>query len=235
MDGGDAFVDPLLYEKLRNSGCRMSLVNFDPSSFFSNTPLHNWVELNLPWLEKGPFWYSHVTDLFRLAALWKYGGWYIDTDIVVLKEFFSLRNCLAYQLIGDNTLNNAISHFEAGHPFLAAVMEHITLEYNIGEWVSAGPGAVTSVLRTWEYKNCPGHKCVNLLPYFTFYPFGWDYEGLMSNHSQTTVDEKVNASYAIHFWNKITSSQKMHESSIIFNNYKKNCKLCLVLPDTASN
>jgi lactosylceramide 4-alpha-galactosyltransferase len=227
-DGG-ASIDRLLYEKFRSSACTMTVMNFDPSTFFSSTPLESWVDANLSWLKEGPYWYRHLTDLFCLAAIWKYGGWYLDTDFIVLKPFVSLRNCFAYRTKDDESFNNAIFHFEAGHPFLTAVMRHVILVYNREELVSAGPQAFSTVLNSWDYQNCDMHLCVTILPYYAFYPYDWNF-ALLSENDQKTL-EPLNTSFAIHFWNMITAKEIMHESSIIYSSYKRNCKLCLVPPD----
>ena len=51
---------------------------------------------NLNWLQHSGFFYSHLSDFFRTAVTWKYGGWYLDYDVVVLKPLDKLKNVIAY-------------------------------------------------------------------------------------------------------------------------------------------
>ena len=42
----------------------------------------------------GNTFFSHITEIIRLATLWKYGGVYLDTDVVVMRELDNLHNAV---------------------------------------------------------------------------------------------------------------------------------------------
>lgn len=55
---------------------------------------------NIEEWKKGPYFFSHITEIIRLASLYKYGGVYLDTDVIVMRDLGSLRNCLGTELAG---------------------------------------------------------------------------------------------------------------------------------------
>lgn len=57
---------------------------------------------NIEEWKKGPYFFSHITEIIRLASLYKYGGVYLDTDVIVMRELDSLRNCLGTELAGEH-------------------------------------------------------------------------------------------------------------------------------------
>ncbi|KAK8968402.1 hypothetical protein KSP40_PGU002163 [Platanthera guangdongensis] len=56
----------------------------------------------------------HYSELVRLAALYKYGGVYLDSDLIVLKPLYSLKNsiCIVDQRDGNSTFSGAVMAFE---------------------------------------------------------------------------------------------------------------------------
>ena len=44
--------------------------------------------------KNGEYFFSHITEIIRLATLWKYGGVYLDTDVVVMRELDNLHNAV---------------------------------------------------------------------------------------------------------------------------------------------
>ena len=46
------------------------------------------------------YFFSHITEIIRLATLWKYGGVYLDTDVVVMK-LDNLHNAVGAELAGE--------------------------------------------------------------------------------------------------------------------------------------
>jgi hypothetical protein len=84
-------------------------------------------------------------NLFRCALLHRLGGWWVDTDVILLKQdmpsetFFFARE-------DDPHVNNAIMKFPAGHALLAAAVEYCR---NTGEgavWGQTGPRLLTRLV-----------------------------------------------------------------------------------------
>ncbi|KAG4936843.1 hypothetical protein JHK84_050950 [Glycine max] len=67
--------------------------------------------------------FQNLSNLMRLAALYKYGGVYLDIDVVVLKPLSLLRNFIGAQCMDAGNkhwtrLNNAVLIFDMNHPLL---------------------------------------------------------------------------------------------------------------------
>ena len=44
--------------------------------------------------------YVHIADVLRVLLVYKYGGFYFDTDFVILKSLKGLRNVIASDQVG---------------------------------------------------------------------------------------------------------------------------------------
>lgn len=78
---------------------------------------------------------SHVTfsDVLRVAILFKYGGTYVDTDIITLKEHPISENCPNFVLFEEpGSINGAMMRFQARHNVLQVIGERL------GELVTIG-------------------------------------------------------------------------------------------------
>ncbi|CAL2243579.1 unnamed protein product [Prunus armeniaca] len=64
-----------------------------------NTPAEFWLEeLKTGRTDPGYIPLSqNLSNLIRLAMLYKYGGIYLDTDLIILKDFSGLRNAIEAQ------------------------------------------------------------------------------------------------------------------------------------------
>ncbi|XP_049869415.1 lactosylceramide 4-alpha-galactosyltransferase-like [Pectinophora gossypiella] len=110
------FVGPVTHEKL-TTGILSSLQAYENvviarvylSQIVKDTPLERVLTENL--LETSEYRYAHVSDIIRLLLLWKFGGVYMDLDIVVLKPFDDLGPDFA-GLDAPNSVNTAVMGFK---------------------------------------------------------------------------------------------------------------------------
>ena len=63
----------------------------------------------------------HLSDIFRLAVLARYGGWYSDLDTVTVAASTQLANTVGDAGTGFVANGNLI--FSAGHSFLASLLQ----------------------------------------------------------------------------------------------------------------
>lgn len=68
----------------------------EPEKIFKDTPLDRWAQRISEWKQSSNY-FSHVTDAMRLALLWKYGGVYLDTDAIVIRNLEGVRNAVGVQ------------------------------------------------------------------------------------------------------------------------------------------
>ena len=73
-----------MFSRYTDAGHSIHLVRYHETELFDGTPLME-LARNLRRWRKSKYFFSHYTDAFRLAVLWKYGGVYIDFDVLVLK------------------------------------------------------------------------------------------------------------------------------------------------------
>lgn len=74
---------PVLHQ-LRQHGYNVCVRPYNLSSMLAGTPSAPWLSRMDEW-RRGPYFYSHVTDVLRLAILFRHGGVYLDSDIILLR------------------------------------------------------------------------------------------------------------------------------------------------------
>lgn len=68
---------------LKRANVRFKYLN--AAEFSQNTPLDEWIHSDK--LAKSKFLVSHTSDVLRYLTLWKFGGTYLDLDVIVVKSF----------------------------------------------------------------------------------------------------------------------------------------------------
>lgn len=155
---------------------------------------------------------SHTSDALRLLLLWKYGGTYIDTDMIVRLELNQLPPNFICRDHG--FLNGAIINLDKkqGHNFANMFMQDMVDNFNGLEWGENGPLMFQRVLSklcgTENVKKM--HKCegFNILPDEFCYPIkGVDWMDLFDENSTKKVMNKIEYSFVVHFWNKLSQKK----------------------------
>mmetsp|Transcript_3605 Transcript_3605/g.14184 ORF Transcript_3605/g.14184 Transcript_3605/m.14184 type:complete len:1047 (-) Transcript_3605:60-3200(-) len=228
-------VDDEFGSVLLEGNCTMYLLPFDHMTFFHGTPLDSWMDANQDRIVSGPFWRSHQTDFFRSAVLWKYGGWYIDADVLFLRPLSGLQNCVSFESKTTRIVNNAISTFSRNHMVLTATMTYITTSYEPKNWLGAGPGALSDVLGTWYATNCVGPACVKIMPLQTFFPLGIFDPIFSPDMSRDGVGQSVGDAYGIHLWNSRTHTLIPTPMSVYTQLYRENCITCILARNASTD
>lgn len=69
--------------------------------------------------------WAFVSDYVRIYALYKYGGWYLDTDVEILKPLATFEcNRLVIGTDDGGYLAGALIGSEPGHPYLKAMLNY---------------------------------------------------------------------------------------------------------------
>ena len=124
-----ASVDPKVVEAMKKANCSLEVKPFEPQSFFEGSPFEAFARGNLSTLLAGTFNTTQVTNLLRATALWRNGGWYLDTDVVVLRPLTGLQNVVG--LAGDADLvNGAVMHL----PKQSGLVDALAREAPVGRW-----------------------------------------------------------------------------------------------------
>ena len=150
---------------------------------------------------KYPNFYVHQTGLLRMYLMFKYGGFYLDTDVIVISDRFRyLRNVLGKQ--GPHEVNDAVLQFSRGHPFMAYSLREYFINYDPDTWAGNGPDLITRLLG--QLDDCQAlyqQSCeVTVLHASAFQPIPFPemMEALHGNEFNFTEEN-----YAFHYNNKI--------------------------------
>ncbi|HJR08409.1 MAG TPA: glycosyltransferase [Pyrinomonadaceae bacterium] len=143
--------------------------------------------------------WSRLSNYVRLHALYTEGGFYLDTDVEVVKSLTPLleHKCvLGFQLAEEQVdwVNSAVLGAEAGHHFLQRGMELTLKLYDDEGEFYRGPAIATAVLkelglRTYGLQEIGG---VTLYPTEYFYPYPW--------FDKFSPDCTTENTYCIHHW-----------------------------------
>ncbi|CAN7075511.1 unnamed protein product [Brassica oleracea var. botrytis] len=180
---------------------------------------------------------QNLSNLMRLAYLFKFGGVYLDTDMIVLKSFKRLRNVIGAQTLEPvsrnwTRLNNAVLIFDKDHPLLLKCIEEFALTFNGNVWGHNGPYLVSRVARAVE--GNVGYNFTVMTP-SAFYSVNWvEIEKLFKvprtekdlKRVQVKVLEMQRRSYGLHLWNKFSSKFEIEEGSAMDKIVTDHCVIC---------
>ncbi|XP_076882314.1 uncharacterized protein LOC143530745 [Bidens hawaiensis] len=180
---------------------------------------------------------QNISNLLRLCLLYKYGGVYVDTDVIVLRSFTRLRNAIGAQSVDVSSknwsrLNNAVMVFDKMHPLVYKFIEEFSLTFNGNKWGHNGPYLVSRVVQRLQGR--PGYN-FTVLPPMAFYPLNWDRVRVLFRGPKNETDarwlkvkfEQIrNQSYALHLWNKQSRGLSIEEGSIVRKILLDHCVFC---------
>ena len=135
---------------------------------------------------------AHIADIIRMAALWEYGGIYIDFDVIAFRSFdpFLSMEATAIPKQGDYGLCNAVIISQPRAPFLRRWMEEYRY-FQDSEW------SVLSVDRPRELAES-GVPNITMLPEEQFFLPSWEMFHNHLIHIGKSWDTSNNT--AVHLW-----------------------------------
>ncbi|KAM4862871.1 alpha-1,4-N-acetylglucosaminyltransferase [Urocitellus parryii] len=176
------------------------LLPLDMKKLLEDTPLYSWyTRINA---STQAYWLHVSSDASRLAIIWKYGGVYMDTDVISIRPIPE-ENFLAAQ--SSRYSSNGVFGFLPHHPFLWGCMENFVEHYNSKIWGNQGPILITRMLKLWcklgDFQGLSDLRCLNLsfLHPQRFYPIS--YPQWRRYYEVWDRDLSFNDSYALHLWN----------------------------------
>ncbi|GAB5371561.1 hypothetical protein AAMO2058_001590600 [Amorphochlora amoebiformis] len=230
----DVSFEPKFQNALRSKGCNVQKKNIDIREYIAELPIHTWVQENWADFSSG---YGFESDLLRLALLYKEGGWYLDTDILLLKPMPKVENAAGFwHKCG---VNNAVLHSTKGNSLLLKVMAKIPKFFNKHQWVSIGPYMLTSV---FGGHRCPENythqavassspsECIDILPRTAFYYVGVGNTRPLFNttdgETYNSAKKRMGDMFLLHFWNSQSKMLKIQKDSIMDRLHRENCVVC---------
>jgi lactosylceramide 4-alpha-galactosyltransferase len=194
---------------------------------FEWTPLYPW------WTEEFKFatspWRTiHLSDAARLAFLYKYGGMYLDLDMMLVRPTFDLDvNFVAIQYYSnDDGVGTAVLKFQRMHPFLTKWLYAIPGKYDEGDRATIGSNLLTQLLMPYCQLDVPdvkktlheiaGKYCDYQLKVFapdTFYPIPWtSWKTIFNTASDNSISIRLlnnTNTHGFHYWNELSQKSRI--------------------------
>ncbi|KAL5774515.1 hypothetical protein ACOSP7_012072 [Xanthoceras sorbifolium] len=180
---------------------------------------------------------QNLSNLLRLSLLYKFGGIYLDTDVIVLRSLSELRNTIGAQTMDSETrnwtrLNNAVLIFDKNHPLLVKFIQEFALTFDGNKWGHNGPYLVSRVVS--RVSGRPGFN-ITVLPPSAFYPVDWSrirsfFQGPRNEKHSKWLHNKLelirSQSFTVHLWNRQSKCLQVEEKSILHHIMLDCCIFC---------
>ncbi|XP_031353901.1 lactosylceramide 4-alpha-galactosyltransferase-like isoform X2 [Photinus pyralis] len=165
---------------------------------------------------------SHASDVLRYLSLWKYGGIYLDLDVIVIKPLQDLPANYAGSESENNVAAGVINFSPdgRGHGFAQRCLEDLRRNFRGKDWGYNGPGVITRLLKNlcgvkkakdMLKKDCRGFK---VYPPEAFYPVEWwNWKMYFDSKYNEKMLNITRNSYVIHVWNKHSVNTKIKINS----------------------
>lgn len=120
--------------------------HIQPDNYVKNTPLEAWYAKGA--LKKSRWPNSHMSDILRYLTLWKYGGIYLDLDVVVTTSLEDLTNFAGAE-DWDDVAAGVIGFdmSELGRRIADACVRDLKKNFRGDLWGNNGPGVITRTLQ----------------------------------------------------------------------------------------
>lgn len=217
-----------IFKPFFQKGLKITAISPDFNYLLKNTAAESWYnQLKQGNVNPGEISLGqNLSNLLRIVLLYRFGGIYLDTDIIVLRSFDPLRNSIGAQTVDVVTkkwsrLNNAVMVFDKGHPLLREFIQEFAQTFDGNRWGHNGPYLVSRVVA--RVGGRPGFN-VTVLPPLAFYPVNWNrigslFEGPKSSKHEQWMLAKLgqirSQSFAVHLWNKQSRKLEVERGSII--------------------
>jgi len=166
------------------------------------------------------YWKNNFSNLVRLLAVYKYGGTYVDTDVIIVnnKGHHEAINAVGREDRHTKNFNNAILwNFRPKNVFIAACLTEFLKNYDGNKWGHNGPRVVTTVEMKFRNsgRSCnrqeihPNCDVIRLSPE-KFQPVPYREIGQVffrmneSSYVNLLWEQIKNMSYAVHYNHKAT-------------------------------
>ncbi|XP_028173012.1 lactosylceramide 4-alpha-galactosyltransferase-like [Ostrinia furnacalis] len=183
--------------------------------YAEDTPLKKFVARGA--LNRTRWRISHASDVLRYLSLYKWGGVYLDLDVVVAKPLGSLVKNWAARESGIAVAAGAMafSDDKVGRQVAEAAIRDIKWNYRGDVWGHNGPGVITRVLKNmcstadvWKMTTatCRGFEVYG--PEY-FYPIEWQKAHVYFERGHIDMDK----AYVYHVWNHFSQHFKIQRGS----------------------
>ncbi|KAF5306244.1 hypothetical protein FQA39_LY08942 [Lamprigera yunnana] len=117
--------------------------HLDYETYTKGTPVENLYKDGK--VEASIYARSHASDVLRYLTLWKYGGIYLDLDVIVIKPLHELPPNYAGSESERNVAAGVLNFSPEGigHKYAAMCLEDLQKNFRGKDWGYNGPGVIT--------------------------------------------------------------------------------------------
>ncbi|KAI7756678.1 hypothetical protein M8C21_017555 [Ambrosia artemisiifolia] len=213
----------------------VAMPNLD--ELLKDTPTHEFANVWFEW-RKTKFYPTHYSELIRLVALYKYGGIYLDSDVIVIKPLHSLSNVVGLEDESSaSDVNGAVMAFKKHSLFIMECLKEFYASYDDTNLRWNGADLLTRVGKTFlrEENGIKNEMELKLQPVFAFFPISR--KNITRYFTQPTTDAEkadqdalyqkiVDEALVFHFWNSITSGLVPEPESLAARLIDQHCIRC---------
>ncbi|XP_062187339.1 uncharacterized protein At4g19900-like [Phragmites australis] len=227
------------FKEFVKEGYKVTVAVPNLDELLDSTPTHVFASVWYEW-QQTEYYPLHYSELVRLAALYKYGGIYIDSDVIVLKPLTLFRNSIGAtkEVYRNSSFSGAVLAFEKQRPFLVECLKEFYSTYDdtLLQW--NGAELMTRVIRNLSSKADEnlGHLDIQLEPSVTFYPISStdimryfsEPDNMVERAQHDALFSRiVNDSTTFHLWSGITSALVPESNSLVEKILNRYCLRCL--------
>ncbi|XP_053970922.1 lactosylceramide 4-alpha-galactosyltransferase-like [Hylaeus volcanicus] len=190
-----------------------------PEEYVKDTPLELWYKSGMLRTSQWPR--SHMSDMLRYLTLWKYGGIYLDLDVIVTTSLERLTNFAGAEDWDD--VAAGVMGFDMsslGRRMADACIRDFKTNFRGYDWGNNGPGVITRTLqnicstkyaRDMTTARCHGFK---VFPPTAFYPIHYkNWKMYFETKDKNATMKMLERAMAIHVWNKLSKSEEVRVNS----------------------
>ncbi|XP_069685756.1 lactosylceramide 4-alpha-galactosyltransferase-like [Periplaneta americana] len=183
----------------------------DIPSFLRDTPLRDWDFREHLGASNWPV--EHASDVLRFVSLWKYGGTYLDLDVLVLKSLQDLQTDFVVKESND-FLASCVLRFGIegiGQAITEKCVNEILTNFRGDRWTHNGPNLVSRVLKEvcdttkipeMSAERCQGLEVLSEQHFVPLQYLKWRRMFVSTDYIRTL--DGMKHSYGVHLWNSLS-------------------------------
>ncbi|XP_005185262.1 lactosylceramide 4-alpha-galactosyltransferase [Musca domestica] len=215
-NSSDPIIDAILSYK------NVYLRNLNLWTYAAGTPVYDLLKDGA--LFKSYYVLSHISDICRYLTLWRWGGTYLDMDVVMLRSMEDVPP--NYTGAESNTHLAAgvmnFAHDGFGHEIAEECLLDLQHNFDGSNWGNNGPGVITRVMKRIcqtsnievmqdNTKRCMGFR---VFPIEAFYAIPWpEWSNFFESNLLEETMTRLKNSYVAHVWNKHSTKRQIKTDS----------------------
>ncbi|KAL5279475.1 hypothetical protein ACFFRR_003846 [Megaselia abdita] len=173
---------------------------------------------------RSDFLTTHLSEFMRLVTLWRYGGIYVNLDVLVLDDLYYFPpNTIG--ALDNSTVGNAVINVDDGgesHNVVATILKHFVENFKGDSLEHNGAQQITTVLKEKickvnDTQSMTAEQCwgMDVYPSRTYYPI--EKENARYLFEEEHISEAMEVTYftlTVRLWDEVTKDSKYKVGSV---------------------